>query len=247
MTNAPASRVFPSSVPTLRAYPRPLLAFHRPVAATVADPRGLCEVEEEVEVDQGGRYAAAAAGYGGGSGPAFTPPTRLGGRCRRLLHRICAAEELLWGAQASMAGSAAKATGREAREERAGGGGGERRRRRRGARWRGARRILGPPGSVEVGGGDAVREARDGDSDGKALRGRRSCGTERAKQSARGSGEAGPREKHQFGDLPVATLPNPSWQRGAWLGAGPGHPNTGSAYSGRAPWLFGLPNTPIDA
>ncbi|WVZ98344.1 hypothetical protein U9M48_043802 [Paspalum notatum var. saurae] len=75
----PNSLLFPSSVPTLRAYPRLLLAFRRPAAAAVADPQGAVlevEEEEEVVVDQGGRYDDDDDGYGGGRGPAFTPPTR---------------------------------------------------------------------------------------------------------------------------------------------------------------------------
>ncbi|KAF8765767.1 hypothetical protein HU200_008276 [Digitaria exilis] len=69
--------LFPSSVPSLRAYPRLLLAFRRPAAAAVADPQGaVLEAEEEVVVDQGGRYDDDDDGYEGGRGPAFTPPTR---------------------------------------------------------------------------------------------------------------------------------------------------------------------------
>jgi hypothetical protein len=49
--------LFPSSLPSLRAYPRLLLAFRRPAAAAVADPQGaVLEEEEVVVVDQGGRY-----------------------------------------------------------------------------------------------------------------------------------------------------------------------------------------------
>jgi large subunit ribosomal protein L1 len=71
----PNALLFPSSVPSLRAYPRLLLAFRRPAAAAVADPQGAV-LEEEVEViDQGGRYDDDGDGYGG-RGPAFTPPTR---------------------------------------------------------------------------------------------------------------------------------------------------------------------------
>ncbi|GJN14337.1 hypothetical protein PR202_gb01152 [Eleusine coracana subsp. coracana] len=67
--------LFPSSVPSLRAYPRLLLAFRRPAAAAVADPQGAVLDEEEVVIDQGGRYDDDDEGYGG-RGPAFTPPTR---------------------------------------------------------------------------------------------------------------------------------------------------------------------------
>lgn len=68
--------LFPSSVPSLRAYPRLLLAFRRPAAAAVADPQGAVLEEEEVVIDQGGRYDDDDEGYEGGRGPAFTPPTR---------------------------------------------------------------------------------------------------------------------------------------------------------------------------
>ncbi|GJM88466.1 hypothetical protein PR202_ga04530 [Eleusine coracana subsp. coracana] len=68
--------LFPSSVPSLRAYPRLLLAFRRPAAAAVADPQGAVLEEEDVVIDQGGRYDDDDEGYGGGRGPAFTPPTR---------------------------------------------------------------------------------------------------------------------------------------------------------------------------
>lgn len=72
---APNALLFPSTVPSLRAYPRLLLSFRRPAAAAVADPQGaVLEAEEEVVVDQGGRYDDD--GYEGGRGPAFTPPTR---------------------------------------------------------------------------------------------------------------------------------------------------------------------------
>jgi large subunit ribosomal protein L1 len=68
--------LFPSSLPSLRAYPRLLIAFRRPAAAAVADPQGAAlEEEEVVVVDQGGRYDDD--GYEGGRGPAFTPPTKL--------------------------------------------------------------------------------------------------------------------------------------------------------------------------
>ncbi|OEL22760.1 50S ribosomal protein L1, chloroplastic [Dichanthelium oligosanthes] len=74
---APNALLFPSSVPSLRAYPRLLLAFRRPAAAAVADPQGAV-LEEEVEVvDQRGPYDDDdGGGYEGGRGPAFTPPTR---------------------------------------------------------------------------------------------------------------------------------------------------------------------------
>ncbi|TVU19222.1 hypothetical protein EJB05_35360 [Eragrostis curvula] len=67
--------LFPSTVPSLRAYPRLLLAFRRPAAAAVADPQGAVLDEEEVVIDQGGRYDDDGDGYGG-RGPAFTPPTK---------------------------------------------------------------------------------------------------------------------------------------------------------------------------
>lgn len=61
-------------MPSLRAYPRLLLAFRRPAAAAVADPQGAV-LEEEAEVDQQGQYDDDD-GYEGGRGPAFTAPTR---------------------------------------------------------------------------------------------------------------------------------------------------------------------------
>ncbi|KAG2619574.1 hypothetical protein PVAP13_3NG121700 [Panicum virgatum] len=75
---APNALLFPSSVPTLRAYPRLLLAFRRPAAAAVADPQGAVLEAEEVEADQRGGYddEDEDGGYEGGRGPAFTPPTR---------------------------------------------------------------------------------------------------------------------------------------------------------------------------
>jgi len=75
---APNALLFPSSVPTLRAYPRLLLAFRRPAAAAVADPQGAVLEAEEVEADQRGRYddEDEDGGYEGGRGPAFTPSTR---------------------------------------------------------------------------------------------------------------------------------------------------------------------------
>jgi large subunit ribosomal protein L1 len=74
---APNALLFPSSVPSLRAYPRLLLAFRRPAAAAVADPQGAVLEEEEVDADQRGRYDDDEDdGYEGGRGPAFTPPTR---------------------------------------------------------------------------------------------------------------------------------------------------------------------------
>ncbi|CAN6355334.1 unnamed protein product [Urochloa humidicola] len=70
---APNALLFPSSVPSLRAYPRLLLAFRRPAAAAVADPQGAV-LEEEVEA---GQYDDDDdEGYEGGRGSAFTPPTR---------------------------------------------------------------------------------------------------------------------------------------------------------------------------
>ncbi|CAN6347020.1 unnamed protein product [Urochloa humidicola] len=73
---APNALLFPSSVPSLRAYPRLLLAFRRPAAAAVADPQGVV-LEEEVEADQRGQYDDDDdEGYEGGRGSAFTPPTR---------------------------------------------------------------------------------------------------------------------------------------------------------------------------
>jgi large subunit ribosomal protein L1 len=64
--------LFPSTVPSLRAYPRLFLAFRRPA---VAEPQEAVLEEEEVVIDQGGRYEDDGDGYGG-RGPAFTPPTR---------------------------------------------------------------------------------------------------------------------------------------------------------------------------
>ncbi|CAL4907971.1 unnamed protein product [Urochloa decumbens] len=70
---APNALLFPSSVPSLRAYPRLLLAFRRPAAAAVADPQGAV-LEKEVEA---GQYDDDDdGGYEGGRGSAFTPPTR---------------------------------------------------------------------------------------------------------------------------------------------------------------------------
>ncbi|CAN6333233.1 unnamed protein product [Urochloa humidicola] len=69
---APNALLFPSSVPSLRAYPRLLLTFRRPAAAAVADPQGAV-LEEEVEA---GQYDDDDEGYEGGRGSAFTPPTR---------------------------------------------------------------------------------------------------------------------------------------------------------------------------
>ncbi|CAL5094715.1 unnamed protein product [Urochloa decumbens] len=70
---APNALLFPSSVPSLRAYPRLLLAFRRPAAAAVADPQGAV-LEEEVEA---GQYEDDDdGGYEGGRGSAFTPPSR---------------------------------------------------------------------------------------------------------------------------------------------------------------------------
>jgi len=75
---SPNALLFPSSVPTLRAYPRLLLSFRRPAAAAVADPQGAVLEEEEAEADQRGRYVDEDEddGYEGGRGSAFTPPTR---------------------------------------------------------------------------------------------------------------------------------------------------------------------------
>uniref|UniRef100_A0A8R7P7I9 50S ribosomal protein L1, chloroplastic n=1 Tax=Triticum urartu TaxID=4572 RepID=A0A8R7P7I9_TRIUA len=70
--------LFPTSVPSLRAYPRLLLAFRRPAAAAVADPQGAAVLEEEddeapVQFDDVDEDYED--GYGG-RGPAFTAPTR---------------------------------------------------------------------------------------------------------------------------------------------------------------------------
>ncbi|CAL4900514.1 unnamed protein product [Urochloa decumbens] len=70
---APNALLFPSSVPSLRAYPRLLLAFRRPAAAAVADPQGAVLVEE---VEAGQYDDEDDGGYEGGRGSAFTPPTR---------------------------------------------------------------------------------------------------------------------------------------------------------------------------
>jgi large subunit ribosomal protein L1 len=60
-------------VPSLRAYPRLLLAFRRPAAAAA---QGAVLEEEEVQADQRGQYDDDDDGYEGGRGPAFTAPTR---------------------------------------------------------------------------------------------------------------------------------------------------------------------------
>ncbi|XP_062179768.1 large ribosomal subunit protein uL1c-like [Phragmites australis] len=76
-STAPAAHnalLFPSSVPSLRAYPRLLLAFRRPAAAAVADPQAAVleeEVDQQVQFDDD-----EDDGYEGGRGAAFTPPTR---------------------------------------------------------------------------------------------------------------------------------------------------------------------------
>lgn len=69
--SGPNALFFPSSVPSLRAYPRLLLAFRRPAAAA----QGAVLEEEEAEADQRGQYDDDD-GYEGGRGPAFTAPTR---------------------------------------------------------------------------------------------------------------------------------------------------------------------------
>ncbi|KAI5018092.1 hypothetical protein ZWY2020_042980 [Hordeum vulgare] len=75
---AASGALFPTSVPSLRAYPRLLLAFRRPAAAAVADPQGAAVLEEEDDEtpvqfdDVDDDYED---GYGG-RGPAFTAPTR---------------------------------------------------------------------------------------------------------------------------------------------------------------------------
>jgi large subunit ribosomal protein L1 len=71
--SGPNALFFPSSVPSLRAYPRLLLAFRRPAAAA----QGAVLEEEEAEADQRGQYDDDDDdGYEGGRGPAFTAPTR---------------------------------------------------------------------------------------------------------------------------------------------------------------------------
>ncbi|KAG8100939.1 hypothetical protein GUJ93_ZPchr0164g26836 [Zizania palustris] len=69
--------LFPTSVPSLRAYPRLLLAFRRPAVAAVADPQGAV-LEEDQEQQEPAQYDDDDYddGYEGGRGPAFTPPTR---------------------------------------------------------------------------------------------------------------------------------------------------------------------------
>ena len=68
--SGPNALFFPSSVPSLRAYPRLLLAFRCPAAAA----QGAVLEEEEAEADQRGQYDDD--GYEGGRGPPFTAPTR---------------------------------------------------------------------------------------------------------------------------------------------------------------------------
>uniref|UniRef100_A0A0E0DR16 Ribosomal protein n=1 Tax=Oryza meridionalis TaxID=40149 RepID=A0A0E0DR16_9ORYZ len=72
--------LFPTSVPSLRAYyPRLLLAFRRPAVAAVADPQGAVLEEEQGEQQEGQEQYDDDDyddGYEGGRGPAFTPPTR---------------------------------------------------------------------------------------------------------------------------------------------------------------------------
>ncbi|CAD6333933.1 unnamed protein product [Miscanthus lutarioriparius] len=72
--SGPNALFFPSSVPSLRAYPRLLLAFRRPAAAA----QGAVLEEEEAEADQRGQYDDDDDddGYEGGRGPPFTAPTR---------------------------------------------------------------------------------------------------------------------------------------------------------------------------
>lgn len=75
---AASGALFPTSVPSLRAYPRLLLAFRRPAAAAVADPQGaavLEEEEDEAPVQFDDVDEDYEDGYGG-RGPAFTAPTR---------------------------------------------------------------------------------------------------------------------------------------------------------------------------
>ncbi|KAM0874094.1 hypothetical protein ACQ4PT_037659 [Festuca glaucescens] len=74
---ATSSALFPTSVPSLRAYPRLLLAFRRPA---VADPQGAAVLEDEAEEDEAPVQFDDVNddyedGYGG-RGPAFTAPTR---------------------------------------------------------------------------------------------------------------------------------------------------------------------------
>ncbi|KAL5202692.1 hypothetical protein ABZP36_013644 [Zizania latifolia] len=70
--------LFPTSVPSLRAYPRLLLAFRRPAVAAVADPQGAVLEEEQEPAPAPAQYDDDDYddGYDGGRGPAFTPPTR---------------------------------------------------------------------------------------------------------------------------------------------------------------------------
>ncbi|KAM0838082.1 hypothetical protein ACQ4PT_061218 [Festuca glaucescens] len=78
---AASSALFPTSVPSLRAYPRLLLAFRRPAAAAVADPQGAAVLqdsepeEDEAPVQFDDVNDDYEDGYGG-RGPAFTAPTR---------------------------------------------------------------------------------------------------------------------------------------------------------------------------
>ncbi|KAL6842218.1 hypothetical protein ACP4OV_027981 [Aristida adscensionis] len=72
---APNALLFPTSVPTLRGYPRVLLAFRRPAAAAVADPQGAV-LEEEVDQATYNDGDEDDNGYEAGRGSAFTPPTR---------------------------------------------------------------------------------------------------------------------------------------------------------------------------
>ncbi|KAG8068962.1 hypothetical protein GUJ93_ZPchr0005g16355 [Zizania palustris] len=68
--------LFPTSVPSLRAYPRLLLAFRRPAVAAVADPQGAVLEEEQEPAPAQYDDDDYDDGYDGGRGPAFTPPTR---------------------------------------------------------------------------------------------------------------------------------------------------------------------------
>uniref|UniRef100_R7WD93 Uncharacterized protein n=1 Tax=Aegilops tauschii TaxID=37682 RepID=R7WD93_AEGTA len=73
---AASGALFPTSVPSLRAYPRLLLAFRRPAAAAVADPQGaavLEEEEDEAPVQFDDIDEDYEDGYGG-RGPRSRPP-----------------------------------------------------------------------------------------------------------------------------------------------------------------------------
>ncbi|KAL6620174.1 hypothetical protein ACP70R_035313 [Stipagrostis hirtigluma subsp. patula] len=69
---APTALLFPTSVPSLRAYPRLLLAFRRPAAAAQG---AVLEADEDVDQAAPSSYDDDD-GYEGGRGSAFTPPTR---------------------------------------------------------------------------------------------------------------------------------------------------------------------------